>query len=188
MAGKYQTMKLIKKLDDEDDEAVYQGVFMCTRCHGVLIDEETDSFADPPADDDSQIINWPCPLCDASAPLSRRYRMALCTVAWRCPGNYVTTKTALLGFPSFDDAYIGVVPSCDVFISLIFDYKGTRVVASNRGISLFRQSQADCFGDMLDGHPDQLIQKTHVDRQALARDVVQRCLNDLKVDQSREEA
>lgn len=188
MADEFKTMKLIKKLYEADDQIAYQGVFMCTRCHGVLIDRSGDSFTDSPANDDSQIVNWSCPLCDASAPLSRRYQMALCTVGWSCRGTRGRAKTAPLGFPSFNEGIIDVIPGCDVYISLLFDYKGNIVDASNSDISLFYQSKDKAFEDMLDGRPDQLIQKTHVDRQALARVVVQRCLNDMNLEQSREEA
>ena len=186
MADEFKTMKLIKKLYEADDQIAYQGVFMCTRCHGVLIDEDRGSFADSPADDDSQIINWDCPLCDASAPLSRRYRMALCTVGWSCHGYQGRTKTAPLGFPSFDEAVIDVIPGCYVFISLHFAYKGTNVDASNCDISLFYQSKDKAFEDMLNGRPDQLAQATHADRQALARDVVDRVRHDLKLNYAKE--
>ena len=187
MADNFKTLQLVKKLAEFDDKTVYKGVFMCSRCHGVLIDKGISSFADPSADDDSQIINWPCPLCDATAPLSRRYWMALCTVGWRCTDNYDITKTAPLGFPSFETAYIDVRTAGTAYISLDFVYKGTGIDATNFDISLLYQRQNELFEDMLDGRPDQLTLETHVDRRTLAKEVVQRCLNDLNLEQSPEE-
>ena len=183
MAGKYQTMKLIAVNDQNAHH--FQGVYQCKVCHGVLIDRGLGSLIKPLADDDSQIINWNCPLCDTFAPLSRRYRMALCTVGWRCLVSGITTDTAPLGFPSFDNVYVGYRPE---FIILAFDYKGTKISASSDSISTVLHEQADFFDAMLDGHPDQLLLETHVDRRSLARVVVHRCLNDLEPGQSREEA
>ena len=183
MAGKYQTMKLVAKINQ--DERYYQGVYRCKVCHGVLIDRGLNSLVDSPANDDSQIVNWACPLCDTSAPLSRRYRMALCTVGWRCPGGNIVTDTAPIGFPSFEKAYSGYQREN---IKLFFCCKGTAILASDTKISLLQQRREELFEDVLDGRPDQLLQKTHMDRQALARDVVQRCLNDMRLEQSREEA
>ena len=181
MADEFKTMKLFAKVDQ--DTHYFQGVYQCKVCHGVLIDRGLNSLVDPPADDDGQIINWTCPMCDASAPLSRRYRMALCTVGWQCPSGYIQTETAPFGFPSFKNACSGYRRE---IIMLHFDYKGTAIVASDNDISLFYQSKDKAFEDMLDGRPDQLIQKTHVDKQALARDVVDRVRHDLKLNYAKE--
>lgn len=185
MTDNFKTMKLVKKLAEFNDKTAYQGVFLCSRCHGVLINKGISSFADPSADEDSQIVNWPCPLCDAAAPLSRRYRMALCTVGWRCAGERDVTKTSLIGFPSFETVFIDVF-TFSVYISLQFDYKGTGIDATTNDILPLYQSQGELFNDLLDGRPDQLTLMTHVDRQALARDVVDRVRHDLRLDYAKE--
>ena len=183
MAGKYQTMELVAKISQ--DERYFQGVYQCKVCHGVLIDRGLDSLVGPPANDDSQIANWACPLCDASVPLSRRYRMALCTVGWRCRVSGISTVTAPLGFPSFDNVYIGYRRD---YITLVFNYKGTSISASADSISTLRQDQTDLFDAMLDDRPDLPTLINHEDMRSLARVVVQRCLNDMNLEQAREEA
>lgn len=91
-------MRLIKKLDKVNRD--FQGVYECETCHGVRIDEGLDSYDDANFHE-NVIPEMPCYLCDKEAPLSKRYQMALDTLAWAVP-IWGCSYFPLVGFPSID--------------------------------------------------------------------------------------
>lgn len=96
-------MRLIKVL--EKYEYDFQGVYECETCHGVRIDKGLDSYDDANFYE-NVIPSMPCYLCDKKATLSKRYMMALDTLAWATgkTGHYMSGED--YGFPSIDDIYV----------------------------------------------------------------------------------
>ena len=92
-------MRLIKVLDKVTHST--QPVFECDTCHGVIIDNGFDSFDE--AIDSKRIHGMPCYLCDEHAPLSKRYSMALDTLAWAARGKRDWVSGEKCGFPSIGE-------------------------------------------------------------------------------------
>lgn len=96
-------MRLIKKLDKVNHD--FQGVYECETCHGVRIDKGLDSYDDANFYE-NVIPSMPCYLCDKKATLSKRYMMALDTLAWATGKTGDNKIGELYGFPSIDYIYV----------------------------------------------------------------------------------
>lgn len=96
-------MRLIKKLDKVNHD--FQGVYECETCHGVRIDKSLDSYDDANFHE-NVIPEMPCYLCDKKATLSKRYMMALDTLAWATGKTGHHKRGEDYGFPSIDYIYV----------------------------------------------------------------------------------
>lgn len=92
-------MRLIKLLEKVTRST--QPVYECDTCHGVMIDKGFDSFDE--AIDSKRIHGLSCFLCDEHAPLSKRYMMALDTLAWAARGRRDWIPGRECGFPSIGE-------------------------------------------------------------------------------------
>lgn len=175
MTSKYQTMKLVRKLDVSRRD--FRGAYQCRVCHGVRFDRSiTDSY-----DDENFRLNvipkMTCPLCDRQAPLSKQYWMALCTLAWACMrerGKHL--KGADVGFPLFDRIYIDSVDN--TYFCAQFKLRGVQAEAWPGYVGVdprFPSEEQLChFDSVLDDRHEQDSVKR------LALEVVDRVRHDLK--------
>lgn len=92
-------MRLIKVLDKVTHST--QPVYECNTCHGVMIDKGFSSFDE--AINSKRIHGLSCYLCDEHAPLSKRYQMALDTLAWAARGRRDWVPGGECGFPSIGE-------------------------------------------------------------------------------------
>ncbi|RBQ00046.1 hypothetical protein [Bifidobacterium xylocopae] len=159
-------MRLIKTLDYKGD--YWLGVYECETCHGHYFDRKANPLPAPQCG--RTVEGLECALCDSGSPLSERYWMALCTVAWACQphGDFVHTKR--YGFPSFWYVY---TDEHDIrSICIRFDYNGKSVEVGPRWIMTGEGTQAD-FEYLLDADSDEF------DQRSLAQVAVNLCLHDL---------
>lgn len=126
------TMRLVGRLAHSGHD--FKGAYRCDACGAVSIDPGLDSYDDG----DFRRIAVPameCPLCGGRAPLSGRYRTALCTLAWACRGSLGRhNKGADLGFPSFGSVFV-TDPDLH-FVSVDFMHKGVLITAEYHTIGL----------------------------------------------------
>lgn len=126
------TMRLVGRLAQSGRD--FKGAYRCDACGAVSIDPGLDSYDD----EDFRRKAVPamaCPLCGGRAPLSGRYRTALCTLAWACRGRLGGhNKGADIGFPSFESVFV-TDPDLH-FISVDFMHKGVLVTAEYHTIGL----------------------------------------------------
>lgn len=181
MTDNFKTMKLIKKLDVSRHD--FQGAYQCKVCHGVRFDRSImDSY-----DDENFYMNvipkMTCPLCDGQAPLSQRYWMALCTLAWACMrerGKHL--KGADVGFPSFDRIYIDSVDNTYFYAQ--FKLRGVQAEAWPGHVGVDPrfpiEEQLRHFDSVLDDRHEQDSVKR------LALEVVDRVRHDLKHNNAKE--
>lgn len=92
-------MRLLQIQDKVNHD--FQGVYECETCHGVRIDKSLDSYDDANFYE-NVIPTMTCYLCDKEAPLSKRYQMALDTLAWAVKSWGRPYQGEEIGFPSID--------------------------------------------------------------------------------------
>ena len=121
-----------------------------------------------------------CMLCDESAPLIERYRMAVNTLGWlsyECPPpiGYVFFRS-----PSFNSVIYDDEDGVSTWIR--FDYEQATVVATLGGftITVGGEEKERWFGSDLDAGGDKLTPRI------LAQEVVNRVRHDLKLKYAKE--
>lgn len=178
VAEEHKTMKFLKAIRKSQG---YQGVYECEVCHGVLIDKEFTSSTDDMRYSPLAVSEMTCNLCDAGAPLSRKYETAMTTLSWSCIGALACNYAPNRGFPSF--GWLCISASDASIGTATFEYQEVDLEAGPYAINLLttedslhpRSSQRLLFDDALDGRSDLL------DPKRLALEVVNRVVHDLKL-------
>lgn len=164
-----------------DRREVFTEAYKCGICHGVYFARRPDlSYGDNLEETVSEVA---CSLCDETAPLSKRYWMALTTLAWAYLENggcATKTKASDFGFPSFDEVFIDRL--CFEGGSFFrFTYKGADITAEVATISWFPPTPFwGSFADIIDSEVPCFSPKT------LASELVNRVRHDLKLNFAKE--
>ena len=182
MNDEYRTMKLLKAKPSGIDW--HKGLFQCQVCHGVVYDLDAEHHSD----DESirrRVAGMTCSLCDESAPLSKRYWMALATLACSVRRGYRGQgwSGSRFGFPSF--RWICTCKYDAYEIAAEFDYGNALVTAGLEGITterIGRLGPEDVFLDYLDGKTPRL------DSRRMALELVNRVRHDLELKYESKEA
>ena len=164
MVKGYKTMKWVETLSTDSDEDDRLTAYECKVCHGVLLVRCADAG------------KLTCMLCDESAPLPERYRMAVNTMGWlsyECPPppGYVYFRSASFKSVIYDD-------EDGQSTWAVFDYEQATVVATLGGftITVGGEEKQRWFGDDLDAGGDKFTPRI------LAQEVVDRVRHDLKLE------
>lgn len=165
-----------------DRREVFTEAYKCRICHGVYFARRPDpSYGTSPEETASEVA---CSLCDdATAPLSKRYWMALTTLAWAYlehGGCATKTKAADFGFPSVDSVFIDRL-CFEGGSEFLFTYKGAAITAEVATISWFPPTPfCDSFAGIIDSEVPCFSPKT------LASELVDRVRHDLRLDFAKE--
>lgn len=168
--------KTMKPLDSSVlPDGRIQHVYGCGVCHGVLIEYEPEGDdCRPEGASASLIAESPCPLCNDGEPESRRYLMALHTVAWNCGLSERHEKTAPHGFPSF--LSVGAEPDIKgPYVCLRFMQGECEIYAYPEGVQIPFIQESRKGWVVLDGR------RESYGRKRLALEVVSRVRHDLEL-------
>ena len=131
MADNYKTMIPLDSLNRGPGR--WQRVYECEVCHGVLFGEGVERTSKIRCSEYDDPARLSCSLCDESAPLSRRYRMALNTLAgneWALYRDPVDPAD----FASFDT--VSLNPEDDTTVVAEFEYRDMYIKAGPHDISV----------------------------------------------------
>ena len=165
-----------------DRREVFTEAYKCRICQGVYFARRSDpSYGTSPEETASEVA---CSLCDdATAPLSKRYWMALTTLAWAYLENggcATKTKASDFGFPSFNEVFIDRL-CFEGGSTFRFTYKGADITAEVATISWFPPTPFwSSFVDIIDSEVPCFSTKT------LASELVNRVRHDLKLNYAKE--
>ena len=181
MADNYKTMIPLDSLNRGPGR--WQRVYECEVCHGVLFGEGIERERDIGSADSDAAARLSCRLCDESAPLPERYRMALTTVQSAC-GDVGETPVdcADYGFPSFEKFYSSGVHHA--LSSVSFRTGGGPLVEAYPHEIIFSLAEnwSQLFDSILNGQIEPLNPRR------LAQEVVDRVRHDLKLKYESKEA
>ena len=173
MDDSYKTMKRVGIRESGNG---YRGVYECRVCHGVLLDRDSANSLSAERFKPSAFAEMTCRLCDESAPLPERYRMALTTVQSAC-GDVGETPVdcADYGFPSFEKFYSSGVHHALSFVS--FRTGGGPLVEAYPHEIIFSLAEnwSQLFDSILNGQIEPLNPRR------MAQEVVDRVRHDLKL-------
>lgn len=164
-----------------DRREVFTEAYKCGICHGVYFARRSDpAYGASPEETASEVA---CSLCDETAPLSKRYWMALTTLAWAYLENggcATKTKASDFGFPSVDEVFVDRL-CFEGGSTFRFTYKGAAITAEVATISWFPPTPFwDAFAGIIDGKGDRFSPR------ALALELVNRVRHDLRLDYAKE--
>lgn len=164
-----------------DRREIFTEAYKCSTCHGVYFARQSDpSYGVSPEEASSEVA---CSLCDETAPLSKRYWMALTTLAWAYLENggcATETKAADFGFPSVDEVFVDRL-CFEGGSTFRFIYKGAAITAEVATISWFPPTPfCDSFADIIDDKGARFSPR------ALALELVNRVRHDLTLKYAKE--
>lgn len=160
---------------------VFTEAYKCGTCHGVYFARRfVPSYGASPEANASEVA---CSLCDETAPLSKRYWMALTTLAWAYLENggcATKTKASDFGFPSFDEMFVDRL--CFEGGSFFrFTYEGADITAEVATISWFPPTPFwDTFAGIIDDKGARFSPRL------LASELVNRVRHDLSINYAKE--
>lgn len=178
MAVKQRMMMPVRAGVQRED---FTSAYVCETCHGVYFARWSNPNYGTSAEAATSEVA--CSLCDETAPLSRRYWMALTTLAWAYLENggcATKTKASDFGFPSVDEVFVDRL-CFEGGSSFRFTYKGAAITAEVATISWFPPTPfCDSFADIIDDKGARFSPR------ALALELVNRVRHDLTLKYAKE--